>query len=102
VLSTDDARTWQARLDERAVVADPRASRLLGAIRSTRFDELRLVIPGPALRPSGMTLTSAEVFADADVLHWQRPIVVTFAAGRPNPPDMPEGRLGDGSAPTTS
>src|SRR6266511_723200 len=68
-----DAESWQERLADR--VAGERAEEYRLERERTRFalPDLRRVLPGPATRPSGLTLVSAELYADACQLCWVRP-----------------------------
>jgi hypothetical protein len=72
-LSRDDARSWQSRIDEHAAGPDPIAQRRLKLARETRLDDLRRVVAGPARGSSGLTIVSADVFADAIAIHWRHP-----------------------------
>lgn len=70
-LSREDARAWRARIDERAAGPDPVEQRRLELMRATRLDDLRRVIAGPVRGPSGLTLVSADIFADGIAIHWR-------------------------------
>ncbi|MGH2838836.1 MAG: hypothetical protein ACRDJY_10905, partial [Thermoleophilaceae bacterium] len=90
-LSASDSERWTERIAEQAYGDVYRRER-----ERRRHDliDLERVIPGPAARPSGLTLISAELYADGCLLVWQRPWSPDPGT-EPRTPDFPKPTVSD-------
>jgi hypothetical protein len=85
-LSAADAGAMHERLQDGRLEPGSHAHRLVHALRAATFTDLRAVVPGPVLLPSGTCVVSLELYDGGAILHWQLEEPVTAPA--PSAPDL--------------
>lgn len=106
-VSADGVGEWQERFAERLGKESPRERRERAVQRNCSAVELLRVLPGPPEAQIGLSVTTAEMYADGVVLRWHLPVQLSkqqrelpqrdgrFAAAEARRESIPDFRLSD-------